>query len=71
MFILYTDESIIAGPNQEDLDAALVYMKKSNLEVNMVGTLEDFLEVNTDRRKYDMIHLRQPQRIEKIVKDLG
>ena len=34
------------------------------------GTLEDFLVVNIDRRKYVIIRLKQHHLIEKIVKDL-
>ena len=40
MYILYTYASIIAGPNQEDPDAVVVDLKKSNLGVTVEGTLE-------------------------------
>ena len=46
-------------------------MKKENLGVTVEGNLEDFLVVNTGRRKYARIHLKQPHLIEQIVKDLG
>ena len=57
MYILYTDESIIAGPNQEDLDAVVVDLKTSKLGVIVEVTIEDLLGVNTDRRKYGSTHL--------------
>ena len=57
MYNLYIDDSIISVPNQEDLDAVLAYMKKSNLGITVEGTLEDFLGVNIDKRKDDSIHL--------------
>ena len=70
MYILYTDESIIAVPNQEDLAAVVEDFKKENLGVTVEGTLEDFLVVNIYRRKDGSIHLTQPHLIEQIVKYL-
>ena len=71
MFILYTDESIIAGPNQQDLDAVVEDTKKENMVVIVEGTLEEFLGVNTKRRKDGSIYLTQPHLIEHTVNDLG
>ena len=65
MCILYTDESIIAGPNQKELDAVVADPKKANLGVIVEGTLEDFLGVNIDRIKYSSIQLTQLHLIEK------
>ena len=71
MYIFYTDESIIASPNQDDLGAVVADMKKKNLGVTVEVSLEDFLGMNIDRKKDGSIHLPQPHLIEKIVKDLG
>ena len=71
MYILYTYDSTIAGPNQEYLEAVVSDQKKENLGVYMEVTIEEFLEVNIDRRKYGSNHLEQPHLIEQIVKDLG
>ena len=65
------DDSIISGPNKEDLDAVVADMKKANLGVTVEGTLEDFLGGNINRRKYGSIHLTQHHIIDQIVKDLG
>ena len=70
MFIFYIYDSIIAVPNQKDLDDVVSDLNKSNLGVTVEGILEDFLGVNIDRRKYGSIHLTQPHLIEQIVKDL-
>ena len=45
-------------------------MKKENLGVTVEGNLEDFLGVNINRRKDNIIHLTQPHLIEQIVKYL-
>ena len=70
MYILYTCESIIAGPNQEDMVAVVADLKKENLGVNVEGPLENFLVVNINRITDGRIHLTQPHLIEQIVKDL-
>ena len=70
MYIVYTDDSIIAGPNQEDLDAIVEYLKKENLGFIVEGTLEEFLGVNIYRIKDDSIHMIQLHLIEQILKDL-
>ena len=59
------------SPNQENLYAVVTDLNKSKSGVTLEGTLEDFLGVNIDRRKYVRIHLTQPHVIEQIVKDLG
>ena len=71
MHILYKYDSIISGPNKEDLDAVVADTKKANLGVTVEGTLEDFLGGNINRRKYGSIHLTQNHIIDQIVKDLG
>ena len=68
MYILYTDESISSGPNQEDIDSVVADLKKSDLGVSVEGTIEGFFGVNIDRRKYGSIHLTKPHMIYQIVK---
>ena len=46
-------------------------MKKENLVIHLEGTLEEFLGVNTNRRKDGSIYLTQPHLIEHTVNDLG
>ena len=71
MYIFYTNDSIVAGPNKEALEDVVADLKTSNLEVKVEGTLEDLSGVNNYRRKYVSIHLAQLHLIEQIVKYLG
>ena len=64
MYILYTNDLIIAGPNQEDLNAVVADLKKTNLVVTVEGTLEDSLGVNINRRRYGSIHPTKPHLVE-------
>ena len=43
IYALYTDDSILAGPNQKEVEAAIDDIKKAGLDITIEGTLEDFL----------------------------
>ena len=71
MYTLYTDDSILAGPDPTEIDDILKQMRKANLDITEEGTLEDFLGVNIDRKKDGSIHLTQPHLIDNILGDLN
>ena len=48
--VLYTDDSILAGPNKARLQAT-IKAKQKQLTLTVVGDLEDFLSVNIERKK--------------------
>ena len=50
VYILYTDDSILAGTDPEEIEQLLKYLKKANLEVTDEGNIEDFLGVNIERK---------------------
>ena len=70
VYILYTDDSILAGPDPEEIEQVLKDLKKANLEVTDKGNIEDFLGVNIERME-GKIKLSQPYLIEQVIKDLG
>ena len=69
LYILYTDDSILAGPDPEEIEQVLKDLKKSNLEVTNEGNIEDFLGVNIERNEGE-IKLSQSHFIEQVIKDL-
>jgi hypothetical protein len=69
MYALYTDDSILAGPDQSEIDQIIKEMKQVNLDITVEGDLQDFLGVNIEK-KSDGIHLTQPHLIDQILKDL-
>jgi hypothetical protein len=71
MYVLYTDDSLLAGPDQEEMDKAINDMKKVGLDITVEGDIQDFLGVNIERRDDGSVHLTQPQLIESILKDLN
>ena len=70
LYALYTDDSILAGPNQDEIDQVIKDIKAANLDITEEGTLEDFLGVNIDQKEDGSIHLTQPHLIDQILKDL-
>lgn len=69
MYILYTDDSILAGPDQAEIDKTVQLMQQE-LDITVEGTLTDFLGVNIDRREDGTIKLTQPRLIDQILQDL-
>ena len=49
----------------------MVIMRKVTLDISEWGTIEDFLDVNSDRKKNGKIHLTQPLLINSILKNLN
>ena len=50
VYILYTDDYILAGPDPEKIEQVLKDLKKENLELTDKGNIEDFLGVNIERK---------------------
>jgi hypothetical protein len=71
VYILYTDDSIIAGPDTEEIDRVIKEMSATGLELTIEGDLQDFLGVNIDRKEDGTIHFTQPHLIDSILEDLG
>ena len=71
MYVLYTDDSILAGPDPKEINKVIKLMKQVKLDVTEEGTLEDFLGVNISRKTDGSIHLTQPQLINTVLKDLN
>ena len=70
IYVLYTDDSIIAGPCREELNKTIDEIKRVGLDITVEGNLEDFWGVRMDRRKDGTIHMSQPQLIKQIVNDM-
>jgi Reverse transcriptase (RNA-dependent DNA polymerase) len=71
MYVLYTDDSILAGPDEQELDAIIEEIKSTGLKITSEATLDDFLGVNIDRRDDGTVHLTQTRLIDSILADLG
>jgi hypothetical protein len=49
LYMLYTDDSILTGPKQSDIDEALKKMAAIGLDITAEGDVGDFLGVRIDQ----------------------
>ena len=70
MYVLYTDDSILAGPDEEELNNIIKEIEAAKLGVTDEGDLSDFLGVHIERKDGEF-HLTQPKLIESILEDLN
>jgi Reverse transcriptase (RNA-dependent DNA polymerase) len=71
MYILYTDDSILAGPCPKELDDIIRQMKSTGLDLTVEGELGDFLGINIAARADGAFELTQTRLIDSILSDLG
>ena len=70
MWALHTDDSILAGPDQDEINQIIKEMKQAKLDMAEEGDTQDFLGVNIERKPDGSIHLTQPHLIDQILQDL-
>ncbi len=71
MYVLYTDDSLLAGPDRNEIDQIIEELQtKAKLAITVEGDLADFLGVNIERRSNGTIHMTQPHLIDQILDDL-
>ena len=70
IYALYTDDSILAGPNRREIDETINAIKAADLDITVEGDISDFLGVHNNQKDDGTIHLTQPQLIDKILKEL-
>jgi hypothetical protein len=67
IYVLYTDDSILAGPDQSEIDQVIADIRKAKLDITVEGDIQDFLGVNIDRKEDGTIEFAQPHLIDKIL----
>jgi len=65
--VLYTNDSIFAGPTDEALDQVIADMKAAELNLTVEEDISDFLGVNIDCRADGTMHLTKPHLIDSIL----
>lgn len=71
VYVLYTDDSILAGPDKNEINKVISDIKKAKLDITVEGDIRDFLGVNIVKNKDGSITFSQPHLIDKILKALG
>ena len=71
MYLLYTDDLILAGPDQSEIDTIIQELKDADLNITKKeGDLHDFLGVNIERQDDGSVLLTQPHLTDSILQDL-
>ena len=70
LYALYTDDSILAGPCEKEINTIINQIKKAGLNITEEGDIQDFLGINIVREKNGDVTLSQPHLINQILTDL-
>jgi hypothetical protein len=70
VYVLYTDDSILAGPDLNEINKAIEDIKAAKLDITVEGDIQDFLGVNIERKPFGSVHLTQSHLIDQILEDL-
>ena len=70
VYVLYTDDSILCGPNQQEIDQVIADLKAAKLNITVEGNIKDFLGVNIAKHADGRITFAQPHLIQKILQAL-
>jgi hypothetical protein len=70
LYVLYTDNSIIAGPDKDEIYKIIKKIQKVGLNITVEGDLQDFLGIKIQREDDGSIYLSQPHLIEQILRAL-
>ena len=71
MYVLYTDDSILVGPDQRELDNIIREIEAAGLAITADDGIDDFLGVHIEHHQDGTIHLTQKRLIQSILEDLG
>ena len=71
VYMLYTDDSILAGPCKKEIERVVQDLKKANLNITDEDDIQDFLGVNIKKRKDNTYNLTQPHLVDQILKELN
>jgi len=69
LYVLYTDDSILVGPDEAEINDIIDKIKAAGLQITLEGDIGDFLGVKIDRGE-EQINLTQPHLIDQILKDM-
>ena len=71
IYVLYTDDSIIISPSQQEAEGVIRDIRAAGLNITVEGDLRDFLGVNIQRDDDGGMRLSQPHLERQICKELG
>ena len=70
MYILYTDDSIIAAPKKSQVEEVMRDIEAAGLKITREGNVQDFLGINIEKKGKRKIKMSQPNLTRQILKAL-
>ena len=70
IYVLYTDDSMLTAPTQQEIDKVAQDMKDAGSDITMEGDVGDFLGMKIEHLKDGKIKSSQPHLINSILQDL-
>ena len=70
VLLVYTDDTILMGPDESELNH-IVTLLQSKFDLEVEGTLCDYLGINITKTGSGALELTQPHLIQSILEDLG
>ena len=70
MYVLYTDDSVLFGPTQKEIDNCIQDIQAAGLKITLEGDIKDFLGVNIEQKSDGTTTFSQPHLIDKVLKAL-
>ena len=64
LYVLYTDDSILCGPDSDELDKVTQELKDAGLDITCESDMGDFLGVKIDKQEDGKLHMSQPHLID-------
>jgi hypothetical protein len=71
IYVLYTDDSILAGPSQREIDSVIQQIKDAKLDITVEGDIQDFLGVNITKQQDGTIQFTQPHLVDKVLRSMS
>ena len=71
MYILCTDDSILAAPTKTEVDQAIKDIRKAGLNITVEGNIKDFLGVYIEQQNNEQVSMSQPHLVNQIIRDIG
>ena len=70
LYVLYTDDSILAGSNRDEIENIIEQIKEAGLNITRERDISGFLGINIKKKENGDIELAQPHLIDQILNDL-
>ncbi len=67
IYVLYTKDSILASPDQAEIDKVIQQINDAKLNITVEGDIQDFLGVNIERKEDGKISFSQPHLVDKVL----